>query len=219
MTKTERPVEVVWNCPAVAEAMPSPDKGESGKMKLLYHGSLVPERLPLSVIDALAHFGDRVHLTIVGYETIGSSGYWEKLRQRALSLGAGEQVQYLGTKAGRDELLRVCRQCDVGLSLIPHSTGDLNMNAMTGASNKPFDYLACGLALLVSDLPNWREMFAAPGYGKCCNPEDADSIALAIRWFLENPRKMRAMGAAGRLQIQMEWNYETQFGNVLRTLQ
>jgi hypothetical protein len=40
----------------------------------------------------LAIVGDRVDLTIVGYETVGSTGYWEKLKQRANSLDVGEQI-------------------------------------------------------------------------------------------------------------------------------
>jgi hypothetical protein len=48
-------------------------------------------------------------------------------------------------------------------------TGDLNEQAMAGASNKPFDYLACGVPLLVSDLLDWRMMFVKPGYGLACN--------------------------------------------------
>ena len=47
----------------------------------------------------------------------------------------------------------------VGLALMPLNSNDLNMRHMTGASNKPFDYMAAGLALLVSDLPDWRQMF------------------------------------------------------------
>jgi glycosyltransferase involved in cell wall biosynthesis len=112
-------------------------------------------------------------------------------------------------------MMQICRQCDVGLSFMPNSTADINMEAMTGASNKPFDYLACGLALLVSDLPNWREMFVTAGYAQCCNPDDAESIASAIIWFLDHPNQRRQMGRAGRQQVATYWNYETQFLPVL----
>lgn len=82
---------------------------------------------------------------------------------------------------------------------------------MTGASNKPFDCLACGLALLVSDLPDWREMYVTPGYGLTCDPDNPETIATALRWFLEHPDEMRAMGKRGRQRILEEWNYERQF--------
>jgi glycosyltransferase involved in cell wall biosynthesis len=89
---------------------------------------------------------------------------------------------------------------------------------LTGASNKPFDYLACELAVLVSDLPDWCEMFVEPGYGLSCNPEEPLSIAAALRHFYNRPADTRLMGERGRKRILAEWNYETQFEPVLRTL-
>ncbi|OBQ32680.1 MAG: glycosyltransferase, partial [Anabaena sp. CRKS33] len=72
-------------------------------------------------------------------------------------------------------------------------------------------YLACGLPLVVSDLPDWQQMYVEPGYGLSCNPEDVNSIADVIRWYLEHPLEMKAMGERGRQRILNEWNYETQF--------
>ena len=74
----------------------------------------------------------------------------------------------------RADLLAEAARAHIGLSLMPLKTGDLNMNHMTGASNKPFDYMAAGLALLVSDLPDWTRMFVEPGFGFACNPADVD---------------------------------------------
>ena len=102
---------------------------------------------------------------------------------------------------------------------MPLQDGDVNMANMTGASNKPFDYLACGLALLVCARPDWERMFVQPGYGLACDPDDTDSIAAQLRWFLMHPVEIREMGERGRQQILKEWNYESQFTPVLRILQ
>jgi glycosyltransferase involved in cell wall biosynthesis len=90
----------------------------------------------------------------------------------------------------------------------------MSIQPMTGASNKPFDYLACGLPLLVSNLPDWREMYVEPGYGLTANPDDPENIAAALRWYLEHPKEMREMGEQGRQRILKEWNYEHQFEKV-----
>ena len=89
---------------------------------------------------------------------------------------------------------------------------------MVGASNKVFDYLASGLALLVSDLPEWKETYVEPGYGLACNPDDPQSIASALERFLKHPTEMREMGERGRQKILKEWNYEQQFMPVLGRL-
>ena len=118
----------------------------------------------------------------------------------------------LGEVPLRADLLAHCRRADVGLAFMPkQDRGDINESNMTGASNKPFDYLANGLALLVSERPDWRTMFADSGLGLACNQDDPASIAAALRWFLEHPVEMRAMGERGRRRIADDWNYEAQF--------
>jgi glycosyltransferase involved in cell wall biosynthesis len=89
---------------------------------------------------------------------------------------------------------------------------------MTGASNKVFDYLACGLALLVSDLPDWNELFVTRGFAHSCDPQDPESIAAALRWFVQNPIQTAGMADRGQKRIASEWNYETQFQPLLRSI-
>ena len=92
------------------------------------------------------------------------------------------------------------------------------MTAMIGASNKPFDYLSSGLALLVSDLADWRSMYVETGLGLSCRPDEPASIANALRWYADHPAEMRAMGERGRLKIATEWNYEKEFQPVVERL-
>jgi glycosyltransferase involved in cell wall biosynthesis len=97
---------------------------------------------------------------------------------------------------------------------MPDATDDDTRQWLPGASNKPFDYLASGLALLVSNLPGWRDLLVEPGYGATCDAQDPHSIAEALRWFIDHPTEMRAMGERGRRRVDAEWNYETQFAPV-----
>ena len=79
---------VVWNCPAKGEATrPRESKRETGRIGFLYHGSIVPDRLPLSIVDALAGLPGEVSLTVVGYETVGSLGYLKKMYDRGGGTG------------------------------------------------------------------------------------------------------------------------------------
>ena len=209
-----RPVITVWNCPSLEEISPQRVVRDERVIYLWYHGSIVPSQLPVTVIHALAKLPEYVKLYMAGYETVGHVGYVRKLKGLAERLGVGHRVEYLGTLSTREELFRECRKADIGLALFTKPTNQ----PMVGASNKPFDYLACGLALLVSDLPDWQKMYVEPGYGLACDPDDPDSIAQAIRWFLDHPDEMRAMGERGRQRILDEWNYEKQFMPVLKHL-
>ena len=208
-SRRDEPPLVIWNCPRRRE-VGAVRSGKPQGVKILYHGTIVPERVPLEVVDALANFPDAVSLTVVGYETAGSEGYRNTLRQRAAALGIADRIIFVDPM-DRSDLMKACPLYDLGLALVPMRARDFNFTAMTGASNKPFDYLACGLALLTSRLRDWEEMFTAPGYGLACDPGSAKSIGAALRWFYDHPEEMRAMGERGRRKILGEWNYESQF--------
>ena len=216
-TKTQRPVVCVWNCPARAEAKGRGVSSAEAEFVLFYHGSIVPARVPLAVLEAISMLPRKVRFQVAGYETIGHPGYVAALKAEAERFGVAQQFEYLGALP-RETLLPLCRKATIGLSLISEATSDLNEQTMIGASNKPFEYLACGIPLLVSELPEWKETFVAPGYALACCSSDAESIARSLRWFMEHPEETRKMGERGRQRILTDWNYETQFQPVLRRL-
>jgi len=219
-TGTTRPIMSVWNCPSRAEALESSsERNENGGLILFYHGSIVPARLPFSVLQAISRLPTNIRLRIAGYETIGSPGYEQHLKQKAERLEIIDRVTFLGPIPLRTDLLTHCREADVGLAFMPLQTHNLNERAMVGASNKPFDFLACGLALLVSDLADWKQMYVDTGFGRACNPDDPSSIAEEVSWFLSHPEERKAMGRLGQQRIKDSWNYETQFEKVREKLQ
>ncbi len=209
-------VSCVWNCPSLEEVRPSRAPSD-GRLTVYYHGNIGPGYLPPSVLKAVAMLRGDLRLWIIGYETISTLHYRDFLKGEARRFGIGDCVEFLEPMP-RYRLMKMCAESDVGLALVPRNDGDVNNLHMTGASNKPFDYLACGLALLVSDLPDWRRLYVDPGYGLACDPDDPKSIAAALRWFLEHPNEMRAMGERGRQRIAADWHYERRFAPVLELM-
>lgn len=209
-------LRVVWNMPRRAE-LPPLDCRPDTPLVLYYHGSITPDRLPLAVVEAVRRSCGRARLRIAGYEAPAASGYVQKL----LDFGGGgstRTVDYIGQVPDRACLVAAAARADVGLALLLCDGNDVNMRHMTGASNKPFDYMAAGLALLVSDRPDWCDMFVAPGYARACDPTDPASIAAALAWLLDHPAERRAMGTQGRARIEAEWNYDSGFAPVLSAL-
>jgi glycosyltransferase involved in cell wall biosynthesis len=102
---------------------------------------------------------------------------------------------------------------------MPKQSDDMNMQQMVGASNKPFDYMACGLPLLVSSLPDWVSTFVQSGFAIACDPDDPDSIEAALRWYLEHPEQRREMGQKCKAKISEAWNYEKEFASVLKVIE
>ncbi len=207
-----------WNCPSLPEVAPARTASESGDFWLLYHGSLSPARLPHTVLEALVLLPDAVKLRIVGYETAGFPTFLRDFDFRARQLGVAERLEIAGFVT-REELLELCRKSHVGFALMPSHSTDWNEQTMSGASSKAFEYLAGGLAVLVSDLAGWNSLFVEPGCARNCIPESPESIAAAVRWFLEHRGETHRMGERGRARVIEEWNYETQFAPVLRILE
>jgi glycosyltransferase involved in cell wall biosynthesis len=217
-TRRQKPSICVFNCPRLDEVLPEKaPRLACSKLRLAFHGSINPERLPVALLPALAKFPGAIELQIVGYTTVGSSMYLSDFLGEAKRLRIDDQVNFVGALP-RKEVLARAASCDVGLAFMPLRGSDINMHNMTGASNKPFDYLACGLALLVSARPDWKAMFVQPGYARDCDPFDADSIAAQLHCFLLHQDVIREMGERGRQRILKEWNYESQFAQVLELL-
>jgi glycosyltransferase involved in cell wall biosynthesis len=205
---------VVWNCPRQADVPSARPLAQRTTVRFLYQGSIVPARLPLTVIDAFASLDSRAELVIAGYETIGHPNYVRMLLDRAATVGVADRVTYTGV-LNRDEHLKRTASCDVGLSLFPLTTMDPNEATMVGASNKAFEYLAQGLPLIVSDRPEWRQTFVDSGLARACDPSSAASIADACRNYLDQPDERVAMGERGRRRVLDEWNYDAMFQPVL----
>lgn len=210
---------VVLNCPLREEIDERPTMPSSeDDFSMVYQGSLVPDRLPLSLLTAMASVPRQCVLGIIGYETLGHRGYLQEVLTRASDLGLERRIRYVGSPSRRADLLKLTSQFDLGLALVPSKGIDFNMQTMEGASNKPFDYLARGVPVLVSSTPGWEDMFVEPGYGLSCVPEDPESIVEALLWFTTHPEERLDMAARGRRKITQSWNYETQFAPVLSAL-
>ena len=209
-------VQVVWNTPSTEEVGP-PRPTSSGGTRLLYHGSIVPARVPETLLRALADLPADVTLCVTGYDPSGGS-YVERLQRISTELGLGARVEFRGVVSRRDALMRQCAAFDVGLSLLPLQSDSVNERTMLGASNKVFDYLACGLAVIVPDQPDWRATFVSPGYALACDPASVDSLRSVIGRLHADPAGRREMGERGRQRVLAEWNHEQAFRPVLERL-
>jgi glycosyltransferase involved in cell wall biosynthesis len=193
--------------------------GLNRELVIYYHGSITSHRLPPHVVIAASRFKGVIRICIAGYEAPGSFGYVRKLVKLAAEHGAENLIESLGHIPRQDLLKTAARKGHVGLALMPKQATDINFQHMVGASNKAFDYMACGVPLLVTDLPDWFTTFVAPAYARACDPGDPDSIEAELRWYLEHPKERREMGRLCQEKIRNDWNYEKAFGDVLAALE
>jgi len=213
---SDKKLHIVWNVPMRAELVVSAATAEP-PLIVYYHGSITPERLPETVSLAVRRMAGRARLRIAGYEAPGARGYVRHLIGNDKGTVVDAPIEYLGM-VPRADLLAEAAHAHIGLSLMPFKSDDVNINHMVGASNKPFDYMAAGLALLVSDRPDWTRMFVEPGYARAADPTSADSIFAALDWFLNHAHERQDMVARAQAMIESAWNYETVFAPILKAL-
>lgn len=205
-------LEIVWNVPRLAE-LPDVAVKPDAPLLLWYHGSINPERLPETILEAVSKFKGAVRLDVAGYEAPGARGYIQSLINRWNADGS-TLIDYIGEIEYHADLLKLAAKRHIGLAFMPMQTTDINMKHMVGASNKPFDYMAAGLALIVSDLPEWQEMYVDTGFGLACDPSSVQSIISTISLYLVNSSTINTFSKSSRKKIIQEWNYENVFNKI-----
>ena len=179
----------------------------NGPLKLWYQGTINPSQIPLTIIDSIAQTIG-VELAFVGF---GRDEYVKEILERSKSLGISDRVLFLGTPATRAELYDLSRNRHVGLVLFEIPFRD----SMAGASQKPFEYMAAGMALLVPDVAEWNSFAIQRGYGLGCLPNNVSNLAQTLRTLHDNRQMVLEMGRRARGRILQEWNYECLFSPVV----
>lgn len=202
---------VVWNVPTRAEVPARAEPARRSGLCLHFHGSISPFALPLVLLDAMAPLPN-VHLRIFGY-TVGHADHLDRFRARAVALGIADRVAWSGALP-RPKVLAEAGRADVGIAFFRPHPNNINHSHALGASNKVFDYLAAGLAVLVSEADEWHGT-VVPDFGRTCDPESVPSIMAAIRGFLGGDPEPSVCGLAGRRRVLDEWHYERAFAPVI----
>ncbi|NCY21825.1 glycosyltransferase, partial [bacterium] len=204
-----------------------PKPNRQSPLKVFYGGSLSSERISPLVLEEVVRFHPKVELHIVGYETYQHRELMNKIE----SFAEKRLLKFHGPKP-RKQMWAAADLCEAALCLMPQGSKDLNLQCMVGASNKPFDAMARGLAVVVSDIPDWKKLYlpganregekgywiSDMGYGIAINPESGESIRAGLEWMLNNREKLWEMGARGKRKIKEDWNYERAFDRIRATI-
>jgi glycosyltransferase involved in cell wall biosynthesis len=159
---------VLMNVPAdVPLQPPTPLQGEQ-PIELLYHGGYLSNRGLESLLTAMTLVKTPVHLTMRGYGEIESA-----LRAQVESLNLQTKVTFAPPVPMR-ELCQAAAASQIGI--IPY----IKPIAEFALPNKIFEYMAAGLALVATDLVEFRNIILGHQLGVVYNPDSVEAIASAI---------------------------------------
>ncbi|MCR4523807.1 MULTISPECIES: glycosyltransferase [Bosea] len=134
---------------------------------VLYHGVVAPRRGLETLIDSVHAWPAQYRLTIRG-ESAGD--FREALVNRAAALG--DRVRF-EPAVPPHRVVEAARDADIGIFLLSNST----IHARFALPNKLFEYLAAGLMVVSSDLPEIRKIIEGTACGALLVAFSADAIA------------------------------------------
>jgi len=149
---------------------------------LLFQGGLSAGRHLPELVDAMAQVKlQTVHLVILGDGQLSRA-----LKVQVARLGLEQRV-HLHSAVPQRDLLAITATADAGV--IPYQATCLNNFYCT--PNKLFEFIAAGLPILASDLPELRRFVADNGIGQVTDLSSAESMAAGIDGFFQDGQKLQ----------------------------
>jgi glycosyltransferase involved in cell wall biosynthesis len=169
------------------------------KKIIIYQGAGINiDRGAEELIEAMQYVDDTILIFV------GSGDVIEMLKAKVKKNNLQQKVLFFGKKP-YTELLNYTSVSDLGVSL-DKST---NVNYKFSLPNKIFDYLHCGLPMLVSDLPEIRKIVEGYQVGIISPSHDPKELASQIKQVFSNKTlynlfKTNTQKAAGELTWKNE---------------
>ncbi len=206
----KHPFAVVKNYPRLERF--SPGCGQLGPFALVHIGSLSEDRgglFLLEIMRELAKTHPQARLLSVG--EFHSQDLRERFEARRRAWGLEEQIHYSEKRVPYDELGATIAACQIGL--VPGQISPKNLASFV--PTKLFEYFACGLPVVASDLPSIRRFRAVADWGLLADPRDPAAHARAIGCLLDDPVAAQAKGAQARRAAEEHFNWEAEAEKLL----
>lgn len=164
---------------------------------LLYQGVILQGRGLHKLISLLPDMND-VYLLILGDGDLRT-----ELENYVSDLQMTHRVKFTGTIA-QNELLSYTASADIGCVLVEN----ISRSYFYALPNKLFEYIAVGVPVLASNLPQMVQIIDEYKVGKYVDPEDHEEI-IAVIELLRNPELIKEIKENARIAHErLNWDSE-----------
>lgn len=177
-----------------------------GKKIILYQGLILKGRGIELIYNVLKALPDYVFIIIGGGDFVS---YYKELAAR---MDLVDQVYFLG-KLTQEELPKVTSAADVGAALIEN----LSISYYYALPNKLFEYIMAEVPVLVSNLPQMKEIVNKYDVGFAINPEKKEEIISALK-KISTDSELREKFKQNCKKASEELNWEKEITNLLQVM-
>jgi glycosyltransferase involved in cell wall biosynthesis len=176
--------------------------GIAGDTPLVLHqGAPAPDRGCELLLAAVRRLPG-AHLVFLGDP---EPGYGADLRRAAQTYGVLDRVALLPS-VPLEELLAHTAEADVGVTLLQ----DTCENHRLALPNKLFEYIAAGIPVVASALPEIHGLIERRGIGWCVPPGDAAALAETLSLALSRCKDPELRRRLARAAAELNWDREQQ---------
>ena len=185
------------------------------KIRLHYHGSFVPARMPLSIFDAIASLPD-FSITIRALTPVPDYGYLSLVKQYISEKNIGNRVEILPAISCWQGKI-IPESYELGLALFSDPSIDENLASMWGASNKVFQYMEAGIVpLIYSDEPGFKSNLGDVAI--FINSLETNALVDQLKSISGSIDDLKERQNKGRALVEEKYNFEYYFLPVVDSL-
>jgi glycosyltransferase involved in cell wall biosynthesis len=179
--------------------------------RLIYVGGLTVVKGARMLVDIMAELG-RLHrdVRLVAIGSFNEEKVKAEVLRYAQELGVAEVMEFLEYQP-HEEIPRELLKSRI--ALVPWQENEQTLRMFF--PNKLFEYMACGLPIVASDLPSLRQVIGKAGCGLLVRPDDARAHAEAIAYLLDHPRVATRMRLEGRKAVHALYRWENEEARLL----
>jgi glycosyltransferase involved in cell wall biosynthesis len=182
-----------------------PPRSKTKQFDVVYRGGLSARAGTLVLLEAmrlLAERGKRARVLLIGY--FDDDVFESKLLERIRDLGLSANIELRG-RMKHEDMAEALSEARVGVCPL-QDIPKFRLNIPV----KVFEYWACGLPVVASDLLPIRPFFRNTGGGFLYQPADAAELAKSVGWLLDHPNAASRMGQLGRSAIVQRFNNQNE---------
>jgi len=174
--------------------------GKNVENIVVFQGVIDPQDEPQIILDAAGEVLKKHPQTM--FWIIGDGTALPPLRQKVAEENLAKHFYFSGW-VKQEEVARYISASDIGLVILPDS-----LSARGRVTLKEFEYWACGVPVIVPELPALEEVVEEGETGFFYQPDDSKSLAQKIMLLIENKDMIKEMGQRGMEMVKEKFEWQ-----------